>query len=346
MNDFKHKRKRAIILAAIGVVGIILVFTFKPDRTKFFRQNGIVWSTEYNIVYAADRDLSDSITATFRKVELSVSPFNKASRITAINNNETDQADSYLTTLYAASKKIAEETAGAFDPTVSPLINAWGFGYKNETQLPDSAAVDSLLKFVGIGKTRIDGSRIVKSDSRTTFNFSAIAKGFGCDEIGRMLERNGVTNYMIEIGGEITASGCNPKGGKWRISIDKPIAGTDSVVHNSAEIFAATDCGIATSGNYRNFKTDSAGHRYAHIIDPATGFPARSDILSATVIAPDCMTADAYATAFMVLGLEKSKVLLSRHPELAVMFIITEGDGQFGYWSNNAFDKLKITDRQ
>ena len=174
----------------------------------------------------------------------------------------------------------------------------------------------------------------------------AIAKGFGCDEIGRMLERNGVTNYMIEIGGEITASGCNPKGGKWRISIDKPIAGTDSVVHNSAEIFAATDCGIATSGNYRNFKTDSAGHRYAHIIDPATGFPARSDILSATVIAPDCMTADAYATAFMVLGLEKSKALLGRHPELAAMFIIAKGDGQFGYWSNDAFAKLKIIDRQ
>jgi len=346
MNDFKHSRERAVWLALAGVAGLVLVFIVRPgNRLTTFKKSGIVWNTEYNITYSADRLLDDSIAAVFRKVELSVSPFNKASLVTAVNENRSDSTDSYLAQLYNASRQIAEESGGAFDPTVSPLINAWGFGYRHD-QLPDSAAVDSLRQIVGIGKTALKGGRLTKSDPHITFNFSAIAKGFGCDEVARMLERNGAENFMVEIGGEITVKGRNPQGKKWQISIDKPLASPDrTVVHESAEIIALTDCGVATSGNYRNFKTDSAGNRYTHIIDPTTGYPAKSDILSATVVAPDCMTADAYATAFMVLGTEKTKKLLEKHPELSVMLVTAGKDGEFALWHSPSYGKLLVESR-
>lgn len=300
----------------------------------------MTWNTEYNIKYCHHTNLSDSIISVLREVELSVSPFNKKSRITAINENRSDTLDGYLSRLYDKSVEINRESGGAFDPTVSPLVNLWGFGYE-KTGKANRQAVDSILMFVGIDKTRKEGIRIVKSDGRTTFNFSAIAKGMGCDEVGKMLERNGVTDYIVEIGGEITAKGHNPKGQKWRISIDKPINANDTVIHHSAGIVEITNCGIATSGNYRNYHTDSAGNKVAHTINPRTGMPEQSDVLSATVIAPDCMTADAYATTFMVLGLEKSKKLLDKHPEISAMLITSDNGNSFKIWESGNFPKMR-----
>jgi len=335
-----QKRTKAIILAIIGIIGIIVVFTIKPERKRWINNSGITWNTEYNIKYCHHTNLSDSIISVLREVELSVSPFNKKSRITAINENRSDTLDGYLSRLYDKSVEINRESGGAFDPTVSPLVNLWGFGYE-KTGKANRQAVDSILMFVGIDKTRKEGIRIVKSDGRTTFNFSAIAKGMGCDEVGRMLERNGVTDYIVEIGGEITAKGHNPKGQKWRISIDKPINANDTVIHHSAGIVEITNCGIATSGNYRNYHTDSAGNKVAHTINPRTGMPEQSDVLSATVIAPDCMTADAYATTFMVLGLEKSKKLLDKHPEISAMLITSDNGNSFKIWESGNFPKMR-----
>ena len=335
-----QKRTKAIILAIIGIIGIIVVFTIKPERKRWINNSGITWNTEYNIKYCHHTNLSDSIISVLREVELSVSPFNKKSRITAINENRSDTLDGYLSRLYDKSVEINRESGGAFDPTVSPLVNLWGFGYE-KTGKANRQAVDSILMFVGIDKTRKEGIRIVKSDGRTTFNFSAIAKGMGCDEVGKMLERNGVTDYIVEIGGEITAKGYNPKGQKWRISIDKPINANDTVIHHSAGIVEITNCGIATSGNYRNYHTDSAGNKVAHTINPRTGMPEQSDVLSATVIAPDCMTADAYATTFMVLGLEKSKKLLDKHPEISAMLITSDNGNSFKIWESGNFPKMR-----
>lgn len=335
-----QKRTKAIILAIIGIIGIIVVFTIKPERKRWINNSGITWNTEYNIKYCHHTNLSDSIISVLREVELSVSPFNKKSRITAINENRSDTLDGYLSRLYDKSVEINRESGGAFDPTVSPLVNLWGFGYE-KTGKANRQAVDSILMFVGIDKTRKEGIRIVKSDGRTTFNFSAIAKGMGCDEVGKMLERNDVTDYIVEIGGEITAKGHNPKGQKWRISIDKPINANDTVIHHSAGIVEITNCGIATSGNYRNYHTDSAGNKVAHTINPRTGMPEQSDVLSATVIAPDCMTADAYATTFMVLGLEKSKKLLDKHPEISAMLITSDNGNSFKIWESGNFPKMR-----
>ncbi len=337
MNTFEHNKKRAIILACLGIIGIILIFCFKPSRKEWIKQSGVVWNTEYHITYMSAKDLADSIDATFRRVELSVSPFNKASLVTAINDNKTDSLDEALKTIYLKSVEINDESNGAFDPTLSPIINAWGFGYKSGA-MPSDADIDSMLQFVGIRKTHLNGNKLKKDDPRTTFNFSAIAKGFGCDEIGRMLERNGVENYLVEVGGEIVAKGNNPQNGKWHVSIDKPIISDGDIVHESAEIIAVSNQAIATSGNYRNYKEDSLGNRYAHIINPKTGRPTTTDILSATVIANDCMSADAYATTLMVLGLDKAKDLLAKHPEIAAM-LITSQNGELSFWHSSNYPK-------
>lgn len=338
-NNENRQRRRAFVLAFFGIVGLIVLFWLKPEKDKWFQQSGVVWNTEYNIKYWGNADLSDSILAVFRRVELSVSPFNKESLVTALNENRTDSVDELLKKVYLRSVEINRESQGAFDPTVSPLINAWGFGYKTE-QLPDAAAIDSIMQFVGIGKTRLKDGRMVKDDSRITFNFSAIAKGMGSDEVGRMLERNGVDNYLVEIGGEIVMKGKNPQGEKWHVSVDKPVVSNDTVVHESAEVIAVSGCGIATSGNYRNYKVDAEGRRYAHTISPATGRPVQSDVLSATVVAPDCMSADAYATAFMVMGSELSKKLIEKNDSLAVMLILADSSGKHKIWQNERFRKL------
>ncbi len=337
MNTFEHNKKRAIILACLGVIGIILIFCFKPSRKEWIKQSGVVWNTKYHITYMSAKDLADSIDATFRRVELSVSPFNKASLVTAINDNKTDSLDEALKTIYLKSVEINDESNGAFDPTLSPIINAWGFGYKSGA-MPSDADIDSMLQFVGIRNTHLNGNKLKKDNPRTTFNFSAIAKGFGCDEIGRMLERNGVENYLVEVGGEIVAKGNNPQNDKWHVSIDKPIISDGDIVHESAEIIAISNQAIATSGNYRNYKEDSLGNRYAHIINPKTGRPATTDILSATIIANDCMSADAYATTLMVLGLDKAKDLLAKHPEIAAM-LITSQNGELSFWHSSNYPK-------
>ncbi len=334
--NINYRKLRAFSLATVGIIAIVIIFLIKPDKPQWMRTEGIVWNTEYHITYHHDKILDDSILNTLRRVELSVSPFNKNSLITAINENRADTLDAFLRMLYTTSLRINRESSGAFDPTVSPIINAWGFGFKSGTK-PTPEAIDSMMQFVGISKTRLNGNKLTKDDPRTTFNFSAIAKGMGSDEVGRTLERSGVDNFMVEIGGEIVVKGKNPDGGKWRISIDKPIYSGDSIVHESAEIIEVSDCGIATSGNYRNYKTDESGKRYAHTIDPSTGLPKQTDIISSTVIAPNCMLADAYATTFMVLGFQQSQELLSHHPELSVLFILATPDGGMTEWKSPNF---------
>lgn len=338
MNFLDDKRTRAFFLAALGVIGIIFIFVFKPAQNKWIYNQGAVWNTEYHITYFHTDDLSDSIIKVLREYELSISPFNKESLITKINNNETDSLDFNLVQLYNKSKEINMQTNGAFDPTLAPIINAWGFGYKNNT-LPTQTALDSMMQFVGIQKTNIKDGRLVKDDNRMEFNFSAIAKGLGVDRIGELLARNGIEDYMIEIGGEIVVKGMNSKGKDWRISIDRPTENDSVIDHNSAAIVTLKNEAIATSGNYRNFKTDSIGAKYNHIIDPKTGTSAKSDVLSATIIAKDCMTADAYATAFMIISQEERENILKMNPDMKAMIISSDSIGNYNIWTSSNIAK-------
>jgi thiamine biosynthesis lipoprotein len=243
--------------------------------------------------------------------------------------------------VYQKAMEVSQETDGAFDITVAPLVNAWGFGFKSGEQ-PSPHQVDSLLQLVGYKKVSLEGHRIRKQDPRTMLDCSAIAKGFGADVVARLLRQREVKNFMVEIGGEIVTSGVNAQRLPWKIGVTKP---TDDSLSTSGElqtVLNVTDKAMATSGNYRNFYY-KGGKKYAHTIDPKTGYPVQHSLLSATVLAPDCATADAMATSFMVMGLEKAKAVLERHQELMVYFIYADERGQNAVWYSPSL-KEKVED--
>lgn len=286
-----------------------LAFIYSCVReNKYIHSEGMIWNTSYHITYESTRDLNDSILKILSETGKSLSTFDSSSVISRINRNEDLTPDIHFERILNESKRINRITDGAFDPTLSPLVRAWGFG-EGHTPDSDTLRIDSLLMLTGIHKINIIEGKVVKADKRMTMNFSAIAKGYGCDEIGRMMDRNGVKNYMIEIGGEICCKGKNPKGDDWKISIDRPVMSNKEEIHLSQMIIKATDCGIATSGNYRNYR-ETDGKILAHTISPTTGRPVQTDIISATIIAPSAMEADALATSCMVLGLQRSREII------------------------------------
>lgn len=302
-------------------------------RNDYSACEGVIWNTVYHATYAGTEDMNDSILATLRRVEKSVSAFDSTSTVSQINRNENLSVDSVFLKVYNKSLEIWGKSNHYFDPTLAPLINAYGFGYRGESAV-NERTIDSLRQFVGIDKTSVEAGRMVKRDGRTEFNFSAIAKGFGADMVGEMFRRNGIADYMIEIGGEIALSGKNPHGGKWRISVDSPVMNRDSIVHVSQIVLSITDCGVATSGNYRNFRNLN-GKNIGHTIDPTTGLPAANDLLSATVIAPTCMEADAFATACMAMGSAKAREMIEREG-LAAFLIFADGST----WRSKAFSEV------
>lgn len=305
------------------IVGTILILR---NQAPYQTDQGLVFGTMYKITYQSKENLREAIEEELRKVDFALSPFNKASVITRINENTDLTPDSLFTEVFVLAQEVSAATGGAFDITVAPLVNAWGFGFKTGMNV-DEATLDSLRSLVGIGKVRLQEGGIVKDDSRMMLDCSSIAKGYGVDCVARLLDRKGVRNYMVDIGGEVVVKGCNPRQESWRIGINKPV--DDSLaVHNELEtVLEISNVGVATSGNYRNFYYKD-GKKYAHTIDPRTGYPVQHNILSSTVVADDCATADAYATAFMVLGLDSAKAVCASHPELEAYFIYTLPDGK------------------
>lgn len=322
-----------LVFLAIFIVGMY----YWRGLKSFHKASGVVWTTEYNITYESREPLDDSIQAVLDRVDNSASKYNKSSVISRINDNSNLQVDDIVRRLYEKSAEVNRITEGAFDPTVSPLANVWGFGLRNNVE-PDSAAIDSIKAFVGFTKTSLRGDKIVKNDSRTTFDFNSIAKGLACDEVGRMLVRNGVENYIVEIGGEIAVLGLNEQGRTWLVSVDKPIESADEVIHQSAFVLEVGDGGVATSGNYRNFRMVD-GRKVAHTINPRSGYPEMTNLLSVTIVAPDCMTADAYATGCMVLGVDNTKRLLGDSSEIAVSITYLDDNGNSEVWNNALFTK-------
>lgn len=294
-------------------------------------EEGMAWNTVYHITYRSSIDLSDSVRAVFKDIDYSLSPFNGESLVSRVNSNLSDSVDGHFIAVYQESLAVNRASGGAFDPTLAPLIRAWGFGQGHEVSA-DTLRLDSLLQFVGIQKTCLDGLRLVKEDPRIEFNFSALAKGYGVDCIADMLERNGVDDYLVEVGGEIRVAGCNPSGSFWNIGIDRPVSES-----NPGDIVSSVQLregAMATSGNYRNFH-ESGGRRFGHTISPATGRPVMSDVLSATVVAPTCLEADALATACMVVGSEEALNLCSRL-RVGVMLVLSD----FSVVDNPAFRSL------
>jgi len=303
------------------IVGTIVILKKQPP----FRTNeGMVFGTIYKITYQHNDDLQNEIKAAMMEVDNSLSPYNPNSIITRINHNEDTVLNEHFLHVFNLAQQISAETEGAFDITVAPLVNAWGFGFKHSIDI-DPNVIDSLRQFVGYQKIKLEDGKIVKEDARTMLDCSAIAKGYGVDRVARLLDQKGVQHYMVDIGGEVVLKGKNPRMKTWRIGINKPVEDSLSVNQELQTILEVSGVGMATSGNYRKFYYKD-GKRYAHTIDPRVGTPVQHNILSATVIAKDCTTADAYATAFMVMGLEEAKAFCEAHPELHAYFIC-DGEG-------------------
>ena len=279
------------------IVGTVLII--RQQHTMPYQQSAdFIFGTTYHVTYQCDSDMNASIKAELMKVDRSLSPFNQASVISAINNNQSVEPDQMF-------------------------LNAWGFGFKNG-EMPSPRQVDSLRTIVGYQKVSLVNGKVRKADPRMMLDCSAIAKGYGTDVVARFLRKRGVQNFMVEIGGEIVTQGVNPQRVPWRIGVTKPTEDSLNVGHELQTTLNVTDIAMATSGNYRNFYY-KGNKRYAHTIDPHTGYPVQHNILSATVLAKSCMVADAYATSFMVMGLDGAKEVLQRHPELMAYLIYDDG---------------------
>ena len=323
-----HKKRQFFALLFIAIAMVVLLFVEgneaeQKGEKQFFAESGFVFGTTYSIKYEADSALTTVIRDAMQRVDGSLSMFNEQSTISAINRNDTSVViDSLFVRVFNRSMQISEATHGAFDITVAPLVNAWGFGFKNK-MMPTQRQVDSLLQVVGYQKIRLENNKVVKNDQRIMLDCSAIAKGFGCDVVAEALRANGVENYMVEIGGEVAVGGHNASNDAWQIGINKPIDDSLSVRSELEAVAQLSYGGMATSGNYRNFYMHD-GKKYAHTIDPKSGRPVQHNLLSATIVAGDCMTADAFATACMVSGLD-SALSFCQANNLQGYFIYTDG---------------------
>lgn len=333
------KKKKLIWQIPFLLILIIgSIFVIRQQRnTPFQKDEGMVFGTIYHITYQSDTNYQKEIEAELQKVDNSLSPFNKTSIISRINRNEKVKVDEMFSEVFQLAEKISGETDGAFDITVAPMVNAWGFGFKTGNP-PTRQTIDSLRAIVGFHTVSLQDGYIIKKNPKTMLDCSAIAKGYGTDVVARFLKKKGVQNFMVEIGGEIVVNGNNEKLQPWRIGINKP---TDDSLNTSQaiqDVVSVSNIAMATSGNYRNFYYKN-GKKYAHTIDPKTGYPVQHNILSATVFADDCASADAYATSFMVLGLDGAKKILEKHPELCAYLIYSDQKGGNQIWYSPSLQK-------
>ena len=318
------------------IIGSIYVVRQK-QTAPFHRHEGFIFGTVYHFTYQSEDDLHQELIKVLQDVDNTLSTFNENSVLAAVNRGENPVLTPMFCKLFREAQQVSEETEGAFDVTVAPMVNAWGFGFK-QGRFPTDDMVDSLLQIVGYRKVSIkeekDGWHLCRPDHRMMLDFSAIAKGYGVDCVADYLKSKGVTNFMVEIGGEIAVGGHNDKQQDWHIGVTKPT--DDSLQLDKSElqtVLKLTDVCMATSGNYRNFYYQG-GKKIAHTIDPHTGRPVQHSLLSATVLAPSCGMADAYATSFMVMGVDKAKQLLARHPELKAYLIYPDEKGEYAVWQN------------
>ena len=319
----KRRTWLALTLAAL-CVGLLVWNNEQPQR--YYHHSGQVFGTLYNIRYQATTDLSDSIQLCLRQVDEALSMFNQESVLSRINRNEPVTPSADFLRVFNEAQAVSEWSGGAFDMTVAPLVNAWGFGFENKA-LMTTERVDSLLTLTGYRHIRLQDGRIVKDLPDIRLDAGAIAKGFACDKVADMLRRQGCTNLLVEIGGEVVAQGKNSKGQLWGIGLTKPIDDPTGTRQELQATLRFDSVCMATSGNYRNFYYEGSERR-SHTIDPRTGYPVQHNLLSATVTASSCMRADALATACMVLGVEDAMRVIDQTEDAACCLIIAVDDKQ------------------
>jgi len=307
---------------------------------KIYKMTGAAQGTYYAITYCSDNNenLQPAVDSLLKQFDRSVSSYIPTSVISRLNNNDTSvTADPIYETIFKKSMEVSARTDGAFDVTVGPLVEAWGFGFKKKEKV-DKAMVDSLLPLVGYRKVQLSKGKLIKADPRIQIDFDAIAQGYSSDWLARFFEKKGIQNYLIDVGGEVLAHGSKPDGQFWSVAIEMPSKNSEDERKIQA-ILTMKNRAISTSGSYRKYYEEN-GVRYSHTIDPSNGYPVRHNLLSVSVVANDCITADAYATAFMVMGLEKSKEFLVKNSEMEAYFISDDQHRGFSIFYTPGYDQL------
>lgn len=321
--------KRLVLLCAAA-----LLLAACRERTAYRTADGTMLGTRLHLVADAPCTAQELYAAAMRldtAAKRSMSLFDEGSLLNRLNRNETDSTDRHIRRNLRLADSIARLSQGAYDITVGPLVRAWGFAGRRAEAAPD---VDSLLRFVGYDKIRLDGERLVKADPRVQIDLNSIAKGYTVDLLAERIEAAGAENYIVDIGGEVRCRGLNPRGLPWRIGVETPFDGNQTDGAYIERRIALSEGAMATSGNYRRFYLDAAGRKIAHTIDPRTGYSRLSRLLSATVVAPTCAEADALGTMFMALGDTAARRFAEAHPALPVYLIFAgEGDAYEEYLS-------------
>ena len=319
---------------------ILLASCRHRKEPVLIKVGGETQGTYYAITYYHDdsTNLQPSIDSLLNRFDSTASTYKANSIISRMNNNDPAvRADEMFGIIFQKAREVSEKTNGAFDITVGPLVYAWGFGLSNRLKM-DQHVVDSLLPLVGYKKVNLVNGKLIKTDPRIRIDYNAIAQGYAVDVVAAFLDSKNIQSYLIDIGGEVLARRTKPGGEKWSVAIEVPTKNADDERTIQAVVLLQ-DMAISTSGSYRKFYEEN-GIRYSHTIDPSNGYPVKHTTLSVSVLAKDCMTADAYATAFMVMGVEKGKEYLKKHPKLDVYYIYTAPDGSMQTYFTKGFEKL------
>jgi thiamine biosynthesis lipoprotein len=324
------------IIQALFVFFLLLTSSCKEKPPVIDSFNGFAQGTTYSIVYENNKkipndEMKQKVEKILRDFDMSLSLYKDSSILSRINRNEDVVADSYFTDAFNLSVKISKMTGGAFDITVGPLVSAWGFGPDSHKNFSE-AKRDSLMKLVGMDKVSMANGHLIKKDPAIKLDFNAIAQGYSVDVVCKFFDDLGFKNYLVEIGGEVRGKGTKA-GAKWRIGIDKPVDNNFSPGEDLEAVIRISDEALATSGNYRKFYVEN-GVKYSHTIDPHTGYPAKNNLLSATIIASDCGTADGIATACMVMGKDDAIEFIQGKPEFKAYFIYSDEKGNYQTWTS------------
>lgn len=329
----------------ITIFTILLFISCKSDKNQMqiVQNNGDAFGTTYNIQYESNTDYHEQLKEVFDVINESMSTYIPDSDISRINQGDTTVVvNEYFIEVFNASKKLWQSTNGYFDPTVGPLVNAYGFGPDGALKGIDSTQIDSIRQFVGFDKLKLNSNmQLLKEDSRTFIDFNAIAKGYAVDLLGKILEANAIENYLIELGGELLGKGINNKTeNNWIVAVDDP---TQLEYRDLIKKLQLNDRGMATSGNYRKTRFDPITKaKYVHTINPKTGWPKKSNVLSVSVLAENCMLADGYATAFMVMELEETQDFLEKQKTIDAYIIYVDEDGILQEWLTKGFQEVIV----
>ncbi|MGC8804002.1 MAG: FAD:protein FMN transferase [Bacteroidales bacterium] len=325
----------------VVLVALLHFLPAYPGEADFIKISGYTQGTTYHITYqnTLGRNLQSEIEKRLNIIDQLFSTYNPSSLVSRINRSAAPiKVLPLMEQLLQKCMEIYQETQGDFDITVGPLVNAWGFGPSGKKQ-PTDDEVDSLLKIVGFNKISIKNHMLKKADSRVQLDFNGIAQGFTVDFLAQYFDSLGIRNYLIEIGGELFARGVNALQQPWRIGIESPVDNNQVEGAQIQKIIAVSNKAVSTSGNYRRFYI-SNGIKYAHTINPHTGYPARNTLLSVTILAPNCTDADAYATACMVMGVEKAIKFVKNKPLLGAYFIFSQPGGKYGEYCTDNLKNL------